>query len=49
MKIKTLVKKKTFYLTLVADIAALASAEYGDIDMANQSKLTPELAECLMI
>ncbi len=42
-------QKKTFSLTPVADIAALASAEYGDIDMANQSKLTPELAEFLMI
>ncbi|MEY8444360.1 tyrosine-protein phosphatase [Lactococcus ileimucosae] len=42
-------QKKTFYLTPIADIAALASAEYGEIDMEDQSKLTPDLVEFLMI
>lgn len=42
-------QKKTYFLTPVADIAALASAEYGEIDLDDQSNLTPELVEFLMI
>lgn len=42
-------QKQTFYLTPVADIAALASAEFGEIDMEDQSTLTPDLIKFLMI